>query len=281
MATIAVPPRAGPGVAVAATVPAAVGAGDAPVGVDGAQEVAAIESPAATTTAPRNVFQLISDLPLFALVEKRRSYAHVAVIVDLDPGKARAGQWGPLAALAVAVIALGFGALLVRPPDPDSAAKARARVLAVLAAPTATAIPAPVAGAPLGPSVLARRTPRPSLPPPLTLPQDVASFVPVGTADATREVLFNVSETSRPTVYRLADGRMLVIQQMPPGRGRPLVPTAAFEEGIVRGQPAGALVSSVGRIRALVWWTEGPATYYLYSSTLTIRELVILAEQLR
>lgn len=205
------------------------------------------------------------------------------MIVDLEQsGKARGGQWVPLMALSVAVIALAFGALLLRPPDPDSAARARARVLAALPAPTVTPTtrPLPIATM-LGPSVLARRTPRPSLPPLLTLPQDVASFLPTGTADAIREVQFTASETSRPIVYRLADGRMFVIQQTSPDRGRPVLATYGFEEGTIRGQPAQFFNSSIGRVRALVWWIEGPASYYLYSSTLSVRELLRLAEQLR
>lgn len=184
-------------------------------------------------------------------------------------------------AVAVAVVALGFGALLLRPPDPDSAARGRARVLAELPSPSATAAARALpVGAMLGPSVLARRTPRPSLPPLLTLPQDVASFVPAGTAAATREVQFSVSETSRPIVYRLADGRMFVIQQTPPDRGRPIMATYGLEEGTIRGHPAQFFNSGVGPVRALVWWIEGPASYYLYSSTLSVRELIRLAEQL-
>jgi hypothetical protein len=202
------------------------------------------------------------------------------VIVDLDPSGKAAGDRGPLMGLAVAVLAVGFAGLVLRAPDPDSAARARARVLAALPAPTATARSLPVGGM-LGPSVLARRTPRPSLPPLLTLPQDVASFVPAGTADATRQVQFAVSENSRPIVYRLTDGRMFVIQQTPPDRGRPVMATYGFEEGTVRGQPAQFFNSSIGPVRALVWWIEGPASYYLYSSTLSVRELIRLAEQLR
>jgi hypothetical protein len=133
----------------------------------------------------------------------------------------------------------------------------------------------------LGPSVLARRTPRPSLPPLLTLPQDVASFIPPGTSEAAREVQLTASETSRPLVYRLTDGRMFVVQQTPPDRGRPVLATYGFEEGTVRGQPAQFFNSSIGPMRALVWWIEGPAAYYVYSSTLSVRELLRLAEQLR
>lgn len=197
------------------------------------------------------------------------------MIVDLEPS-GKAGHRGPLMALAVAVLAVAFGALLLRPPDPDSAARARARVLAVLPPPTATA--SPTASAPRARSVLAQRTPRPALPPLLTLPQDVAASA--GT-DALREVQFSVSETSRPIVYRLADGRMFVIQQTIAGRGRPMLPTAGLEEGTVRGRPAQYLSTNRGRVRALLWWEEWPVSYYLYSSTLTIRELVRLSDELR
>ena len=184
-------------------------------------------------------------------------------------------------ALSIAAAAVGLGALLLRPPDPDSAARARARVLAALPTPVVTATPAARVGLMLGPSVLARRTPRPSLPPLLTLPQEVASFVPPGTVEATREIQITASETSRPVVYRLADGRMFVVQQTPPDRGRPVLATYGFEEGTIRGQQAQFFNSSVGPMRALVWWTEGPAAYYVYSATLSVRELLRLAEQLR
>jgi hypothetical protein len=202
------------------------------------------------------------------------------VIVDLDRSGKAAGGRSPLMAVAVAVLAVGFAALVLRAPDPASADRARARVLAALPAPAVTPPPAPV-GRMLGPSVLAVRTSRPSLPPLLTLPQDVATFVPAGTADATRQVQFAVSETSRPIVYRLVDGRMFVIQQTPPDRGRPVLATYGFEEGTIRGQPAQFFNSSIGPVRALVWWIEGPASYYVYSSTLSVRELIRLAEQLR
>lgn len=201
------------------------------------------------------------------------------MIVDLDASGKAAGGRIPLMAVAVAVLVVGFGALILRSPDPDSATRARARVLAALPAPAATPNALPV-GRMLGPSVLALRTPRPSLPPLLTLSQEVATFVPAGTADATRQVQFAISETSRPIVYRLTDGRLFVIQQTPPDRGRPVLATYGFEEGTIRGQPAQFFNSSIGPVRALVWWIEGPASYYLYSSTLSVRELIRLAEQL-
>lgn len=183
--------------------------------------------------------------------------------------------------IALAVIAGAFGMLLLRTPDPDAAVRARARLpVAVWSAlATAEALPAP-AGM-LRPSVLANRAARAPLPPLLTLPAGVASPIPAGTADARREVRFAPSELSRPTVYRLADGRWFVVQQAPPDRGRPVLATYGFEEGTVRGQPAQFFNSSVGPVRALVWWIEGPASYYLYSSTVSVRELLRMADELR
>ena len=133
----------------------------------------------------------------------------------------------------------------------------------------------------IGPSVLAQRTPRAPLPPLLTLPENVAAAVPLDSHEAARQVLLTASASSRPLVYRVDDGRMFVIQQTPPNRGRPVLATYTFEEGLVRGLPGQFLTSSVGPMRALVWWTEGAASYYLYSGTLNLRELLRYAVQLR
>lgn len=210
------------------------------------------------------------------------AYPCGAVIVDPEPrANARSAGW-LLMPLAIGALTLAFGALLLRPPDPDSAARARARLLAALPTAAATAMPSAVpAGRTAGPSVLAMRTPRPSLPPPLALPGEVATTVPAGTADAARAIILTASATAPPSVYRIADGRLFVVQQMPSNRGRPILASYQFEEAIVRGFPAQLFTLARGPLRAMVWWTEGPASYYVYSGTLSLRELVRLSELLR
>lgn len=204
------------------------------------------------------------------------------MIVDLEPVATR-GSAAPhfLMPLAVAVIAVGFGALLLRPAaDPDIGARARERVLSVIPVPSATPRPAEV-GRMLGPSILAQRTPRPAPPPLLSLPGEVATAVPLGTPDASRAILITVRDASRQLVYKLGDGRMFVLLQTPPDRRRVVLGSYGFEEGTIRGQPAQFFTGYLGTLRSIVSWSEGPAGYHLYSATLTIRELIRMAEQLR
>ena len=183
--------------------------------------------------------------------------------------------------LATLVLAAGFaGMVALRQPDPDAAARARERLLAALPAPTSTATAVPRSTM-LGPSVLAQRgAARPALPPLLTLPVDVAEPVALASADARREIAIVTSDTSRPLVYRLGDGRVFVIQQTLSDRGRPALVNWS-EEVSVRNNPAQLYSAPVGPFRALVWWTEGPVTYYLYSGSVTVRELVRITESLR
>jgi hypothetical protein len=205
------------------------------------------------------------------------------VIVDLGPAGKTRSAWPFVMPLVVAAIALGYVALgVLQRPDPAASARSRERVLAALAAPTAAATTAAIAPSRLlGPSVLAQRPPRPTLPPLLAVPAEIAASIPFGTADARREIRFTASDTSRPAVYRLPDGRAFVLQQTTPDHGRPVMVTYGLEEGTIRGHNAELFTSSVGPIRALVWWTEGSASYYLYSASVTIRELVRIAEVLR
>lgn len=184
--------------------------------------------------------------------------------------------------LVVGALAVGFAAIALRPPDPASAARSRLRVLEAPASPVAVPSAEPLPNSRMiGPSVLAQRTPLPSLPPLLTLPASAATPVPITTSEAAREVLLTASDRSRPLVYRLEDGRMFVVQQAPTNRGRPVLATYTYEEGMVRGLPGQFFTSNVGPLRALVWWTEGAASYYLYSGTLNLRELLRVADQLR
>jgi hypothetical protein len=203
------------------------------------------------------------------------------VIVDLDPtGKTRsAGRL--LMPVAILLLTLGYiGLLGLQRADADSAARSRDRLLAALAVPT-TAPPARPPAGMLGPSVLAQRSlVRAALPPLLTLPADVGDALPAGSPEARREVAIAVSDTSRPTVYRLPDGRMFVVQQTLSDRGRPAL-VNWFEEGTVRGKNAQFYSAPVGPFRALIWWSEGPVSYYVYSATVPVRELVRFIELLR
>ena len=219
-----------------------------------------------------------ADLTTLCMAEG--SYARTVVIVDPETmGKTRSvGR--PLMVVSIGLLAIGYAGLaILQQPDPDAAVRSRERLLAALPASTASPIPA-VARAMLGPSVLAQRAIRPDLPSLLTLPADVAEPVPLASPDARREVTIATSETSRPLVYRLPDGRMFVIQQTRSDRGRPAL-VNWFEEGLIRGQTAQLYSAPVGPFRALVWWTEGPVTYYLYSGTVAVRELVRITESLR
>jgi hypothetical protein len=133
----------------------------------------------------------------------------------------------------------------------------------------------------LGPSVLAARTPRPAPPAVLSLPAEIATAVPLGTPDASSAILITVRDASRQLVYKLGDGRMFVVLQTPPDRRRLVLGSYGFEEGTIRGQPAQFFTSYLGSLRSIVSWTEGYAGYHMYSATLTIRELIRMAEQLR
>ncbi len=181
---------------------------------------------------------------------------------------------------ATAILVGAFALVALQPTDADANARARARVLSVLptATPVATEQPAPRGI--LGPSVLAQRALSPVLPPLLTLPADVATPLPSDSAVATREVKLATSRTSEPTVYRLPDGRLFVVQRTLSDRGRPAL-VNWFEETAVRGHPAQMYSAAVGPFRALLWWTEGTVSYYLYSGSLTTRDLVRVAGELR
>lgn len=183
-------------------------------------------------------------------------------------------------ALAIGLLAIGYvGLVALQRPDPDASARARERLLAALPAPTTTRPSAPRSTM-LGPSVLAQRAiSRPAMPPLLTVPLDVAEPVPLASTTARREIAIATSETSRPLVYRLPDGRLFVIQQTLADRGRPAL-VNWFEESLIRGNTAQLYSAPVGPFRALVWWTEGPVTYYMYSNTLAVRELVRITESL-
>jgi len=183
-------------------------------------------------------------------------------------------------AVAAGILAVGYGGLVAfERPDPDASSRARERLLAVLPAPTSTATDVPRSTM-LGPSVLAQRAARPALPPLLTLPGDLAEPLSLASPATHREVAIATSETSRPLVYRLPDGRVFVIQQTLADRGRPAL-VNWFEEGLIRGNTAQLYSAPVGPFRALVWWTEGPVTYYMYSATVAVRELVALTGSLR
>lgn len=209
-----------------------------------------------------------------------RAYPDRAVIVDQDlQAKRQRPGAALLMPLAIGALAIAFGALVLRPAaDPEDATRARERLLAALALPTKA--PATQAPAIQRPSVLAQRTARPA-PPLLTLPAEVAAPVADGTSDAFRATLITVGSSSRQGVYKLGDGRMLVLLQTPSDRRRLVLGSYGFEEGTIRGQPAQFYTSYLGTLRSIISWTESGAGYHLYSASLTVRELVRMAEQLR
>jgi len=115
----------------------------------------------------------------------------------------------------------------------------------------------------------------------LAPPPEVASAVPADAGEAARATALTVRDASRQLVYRLQDGRTFVLLQSHPGSDRPFLSSYSLDEGSVRGYPAQLITTRSRVLRSLISWTEGPAAYLMYSGSLTVRELVRLAEQLR
>ena len=104
---------------------------------------------------------------------------------------------------------------------------------------------------------------------------------PADAGEAARATALTVRDASRQLVYRLQDGRTFVLLQSHPGSDRPFVSSYSLDEGSVRGYPAQLITTRSRVLRSLISWTEGPAAYLMYSGSLTVRDLVRLAEQLR
>jgi hypothetical protein len=186
-----------------------------------------------------------------------------------------------LMALVVGALAIGLGALLLRPAaDPAETARARDRVAAALA----VATPQPtMAGATAGarrPSAFAQPT-QLALPPALTLSPEIAALLPADSPEADLATSITVGDRSRQLVYRLGDGRTFVVLQSGAGSGRPFMSSYSLDEGSVRGWPAQFYTTRSRSLRSMISWTEGRAAYLMYSASLSVRDLVRLAEQLR
>ncbi|MGH2377098.1 MAG: hypothetical protein ACRDGT_01325 [Candidatus Limnocylindria bacterium] len=183
--------------------------------------------------------------------------------------------------LAIGVLAVGLGALVLRPPaQPGDATRARDRLAQAFVAPTAAPAPTPLAVRSARPRPLPPLVPRPALPPPLTFPVSVASTLPAESSEASRASVFAVGEGSRQAVYEMPDGRTVVVRQSS-ASGRPMLASYALSEGSVRGYPAQFITTRSRSLRSMIAWSEGTASYLMYSGTMTIRDLTRLADHLR
>lgn len=203
------------------------------------------------------------------------------MIVDLEQrSRRRAPVRPPLMGLALGVIALGLGAMVIRPPaDPTDTSQARERIASTFVLSTPEPTPAPTARAarPRAPIVVA---PRPTLPPSLMFPNAVAEALPDEAAEAKQASVLSAGEGTRQIAYRLPDGRTVVVRQtIDPDR--PWLAAYSLDSGNVRGYPAEFITSRTRSLRAMVMWSEGSANYLMYSGSMNIRDLVRLADHLR
>lgn len=203
------------------------------------------------------------------------------MIVDLEQrSRRRAAVRPPLMGLAIGVIAIGLGAMVVRPPaDPADTSQARERIAStfVLSTPEPTAVPTARIARPRAPLVI---PPRPSLPPSLMFPRAVAEVLPGETVEAARASVLSAGEGTRQIAYRIPDGRTVVVRQTT-DPDRPWLAAYSLDDGSVRGYPAQFITSRTKSLRAMVMWSEGAASYLMYSGSMNIRDLVRLADHLR
>lgn len=122
--------------------------------------------------------------------------------------------------------------------------------------------------------------PRATLPPSLMFPVAVAEALPKEDAEAAQALVLSAGEGTRQVAYRMPDGRTVVVRQSQ-ATGRPLLPAYSLDEGSVRGHPAQFITTRQRSLRSMIAWSEGPATYLMYSGSMTVRDLVRLADQLR
>ena len=204
------------------------------------------------------------------------------MIVDLEQRpRRRAAVRPPLMGLAIGVVAIGLGAMLLRPPaDPGKATEARERIATAFVLstpePTAAATTLPVAR-PRLPSIV---LPRPTLPPSLMFPLAIAEALPEEGSEAAQASVLAAGEGTRQIAYRTPDGRTVVVRQSQ-ATGRPLLAAYSLDEGSVRGYPAQFITTRTRSLRSMIAWSEGPASYLMYSGSMTIRDLVRLADHLR
>ncbi|MGH2451853.1 MAG: hypothetical protein ACRDGE_11400 [Candidatus Limnocylindria bacterium] len=127
-------------------------------------------------------------------------------------------------------------------------------------------------------------TERRYLPAPLRLPSDVATLVR-RSYHTNVTGLISVEQIEQPGVqhvYELADGRRVILVQLPLDAvdARTLAAYSA-EEVVVRGRVASALTSRARGFLTTLAWDEDRAAYRLWSATITVDELLVIAEQLR
>jgi hypothetical protein len=203
------------------------------------------------------------------------------VIVDLEQrSRRRAAVRPPLMGLAIGVITIGLGAMIMRPPaDPAETSQARERIAStfVLSTPEPTPVPTARVARLKVPLVT---PPRASLPPSLMFPLAVAEALPEKTVEAAQAAVLSAGEGTRQIAYRVPDGRTVVVRQTTEPH-RPLLAAYSLDDGNVRGYPAQFITSRTKSLRAMVMWSEGAASYLMYSGSMNIRDLVRLADHLR
>ncbi|HUG56485.1 MAG TPA: hypothetical protein VMJ92_05340 [Candidatus Limnocylindrales bacterium] len=127
-------------------------------------------------------------------------------------------------------------------------------------------------------------TERRYLPAPLRLPPDVATLVR-RSYHTNVTGLISVAQSEQPGVqhvYELADGRRVILVQLPLD-AVDVGTLAAYsaEDVVVRGRAASALTSRARGFLTTLTWDEDRAAYRLWSATISIDELLEIAEQLR
>lgn len=227
-----------------------------------------------------------------------RAEHHSPVIHDLDPGGARPIERRPAWALpaVAALCVLAFVAVanaargprepaptvtLVREGDPV-AIHAPAQVVVPSLPPGWEAARAAERGEYLAPAVV-------RLPPVAEIPDGGVLALPAGSYSSVTRLPNAVSGSTaqeEPILryrYRLNDGRFVVLVRVPkadPFRG--IDPSSYTASGLqVRGTDARVLVSTGAPQLVVLVWTEGIRSYQLSSGTLSVAELIAVAEQLR
>jgi hypothetical protein len=172
-------------------------------------------------------------------------------------------SWLIPAALGIACVAAVAGSARETEPQPAATAQTAPRQASLLDA------------------ITSRGDAR-SLPPPLAFPPEVAHLVARSPFSNTTG-LIPLGELEHPGwrfSYRLADGRSLLLMQIPSDviTIDPVAGPALRGPAQVRGYAGEAAFADPS---ASVAWTEGPVRYTLFSTRVQIEELVRLANTLR
>lgn len=123
---------------------------------------------------------------------------------------------------------------------------------------------------------------RPGLPAPPRLPADVATLVDRSRHTSVGGLISRdqLDASGVHHVYRLDDGRRLVLQQYVGELGAFPYPGQAIERIVVRGRDALALGPRGLGTAPTVWWQEGRASYRLWAPRLELDELIAIARRL-